>query len=157
MFKKMSIVILFVSILLSGCMKKTITDEKNNILPEEFINVYLVLDYSNQFSDTIGNLTANLYYENIISSEVKDEIGTIWKEHKKYINALQIEVNLWYKEIGKGNTNYDTTRTLELLKSVVLNTKLISTLFNKYVEDETVLLSISISDRIIKLSNVKGE
>jgi hypothetical protein len=77
MFKKMSIVILFVSILLSGCMKKTITDEKNNILPEEFINVYLVLDYSNQFSDTIGNLTANLYYENIISSEVKDEIGTI--------------------------------------------------------------------------------
>jgi hypothetical protein len=39
----------------------------------------------------------------------------------------------------------------------VLNTKLISTLFNKYVEDETVLLSISISDRIIKLSNVKGE
>jgi hypothetical protein len=58
-------------------MKKTITDEKNNILPEEFINVYLVLDYSNQFSDTIGNLTANLYYENIISSEVKDEIGTI--------------------------------------------------------------------------------
>jgi hypothetical protein len=58
-------------------MKKTITDEKNHILPEEFINVYLVLDYSNQFSDTIGNLTANLYYENIISSEVKDEIGTI--------------------------------------------------------------------------------
>jgi len=88
--------------LLLGCGAKVMVTDSGEEIPKSLRYSYFFLEYSNDISDLIGRLTAELYFEEIISEEDKDIIGLYWADHKKAHNILQDEVEKWYNEVDSG-------------------------------------------------------
>jgi hypothetical protein len=58
-------------------MNKNVLTENNQPIPESFLNMYVLLDYSNQFSDITGKTVSNLYKSNNITEDDKNQIGKV--------------------------------------------------------------------------------
>jgi len=91
--KSMYGVLMMLMVLLTfGCGPKDVSTDTGQMIPQDFLNVYMFTSYSKNLSDVVGNLTADLYERNVIDEETKEEIGEAWKAHKRYHNTLQSEV-----------------------------------------------------------------
>ncbi len=88
--------------LLMSCGAKIMTTESGKEIPKPLRYTFFFLDYSKDISDLVGNITADLYYDDMITEEDRDIIGLMWMDHKRYHNMLQHEVNRWYTEIDLG-------------------------------------------------------
>jgi hypothetical protein len=60
-----------------GCGPKNVSTNTGQVIPQDFLNVYMFTSYSKNLSETVGNLTADLYERNVIDKETKEEIGEV--------------------------------------------------------------------------------
>lgn len=164
MFKskmKLNIVItcmVWLLVLIGGCAKGPVTTDNDVLLPEEFVNVYMLMDYSKQFSELVGNVTSRLLQGDLITVQDKNEIGELWKEHKKYSNRLHTEINIWYKDIKYGDGKFDRQEIYAILERLVNKTELVSALLSGYVGEENAMLISSINNRVFGLyTKIEGE
>lgn len=121
-------------ILMFGCLPKNVQTQSGQAMDKKAQYVYAFLDYSKLFSDTTGKLTRDMLEREIINEEEKEEIGTVWKKHRKYHSLLQEEYKVMYDKIDNGEevTNYETIRSLTT--KVMKETELMSKLMNRYFD-----------------------
>jgi hypothetical protein len=60
-----------------GCLPKDVSTEKGEQLSKDFVLAYTLLDYSEELSTTVGNVTNDLLQRDLINEDQKDEIGVI--------------------------------------------------------------------------------
>lgn len=133
------VVLMVVSMGCGGMSNKNITTDSGRVLPKTFLNMYLVLDYSKQFSDIIGKATNDLMKNNLITNEDKDIIGDVWKEHKEYNNILQYELDGWYKLLNRGKNIDNMDYMFDRLKDVVLQTDVLADVIEQTAGDGIVI------------------
>lgn len=114
-------ILLFFSLI--SCSAKVLTTDSGEEIPDTLRYTYFFLDYSNEVSDLVGNVTADLYYDELITEEDKDIIGLIWEDHKKYHNILQQEVNRWYNEIDLGLNISNKKQIAKLMYNILEETE----------------------------------
>ena len=117
------LITLIILALLLGCGAKVMVTESGVEIPKPLRYSYFFLEYSNDISDLVGRLTAELYFEEIISEEDKDIIGLYWADHKKAHNILQNEVKKWYNEVDSGYDVSNKKQIAVLMYNVIEETE----------------------------------
>lgn len=150
--------IAFFMVIFGACAKGPVMTDNDVLLPESFVNVYMIMDYSKQLSEVTGKLTNDLLQRGLITKEDKADIGDVWKEHKKYSNRLQKEVDIWYNDIKYGDGKFDKTELFAILERLIGETELITKLLGSYVGEENAILISNINNRMLGIySKIEGE
>lgn len=68
---------LLCSVLMFGCVPKSTQTESGEDMSKEAQYIYILLDYSKLLSNTVGELTVDVYNKDIITQEEKEKIGSI--------------------------------------------------------------------------------
>lgn len=151
MLKRNWMIIVLVVFCCVSCTKQPVVNHNNDVLPKQFVNVYMFADYSKQFSDVVGQLTADLYEANYINEEEKNEIGKVWKEHKLIVNKLQKQIDNWYYDIDNGVELSINKRMYASMKDIILNTNVLYDFINKYSEENDIYIPEQLPNRLFDI------
>lgn len=82
MFKSRKVfysILIIIAMIFTGCVGSgtVFVDQNDEVLPKTFTNLYIFMDYSSDFSDFVGNITADLYSKGFITEQEKNKIGEI--------------------------------------------------------------------------------
>ena len=111
---------MFIMLLMAGgCISKNVVTDSGEKISEDFLNLYVFVEYSKQFSDISANVVSDLYESNHITEGNKKTISKIWKKHKKYNNKLQVILKNWYNKINNGRPFTDKEKAVYTMEMVV--------------------------------------
>lgn len=133
--KWVGIGMLLMCLFMFGCMPKGIQTESGQPMNEKMISLYAFIDYSKMLSDEVGMLASDLYDRNYIDEEEKEEVGKVWKRHKRYHNLLQEEYMLMYEKVNGGEKIDDYSRVYALTKKIVEETNMLEKLMERLFGD----------------------
>lgn len=126
---------LLMCLFMFGCMAKDIQTESGQPMDEKMVNIYAFIDYSQLLSEEVAMLTSDLYNRGHIDEKEKEEVGEVWKKHKRYHNLLQEEYMLMYEKINDGEEIDDYSRIYTLTKKIVEETNVLEKMMEKVFSD----------------------